>query len=149
MIRGLKEIGCQVTVLCGSKSDLCYVSRIPDKKQLMPEISAFDENYIRILIDLVSSGDYDVLMPIGECSTNPVAQHEDELKKYVKLARAPKEAYIKAYNKQITFDTAMDQGIPCPYTRHSGQDIQAFLENCHFPIIIKPRQHPPGLSVRL
>ena len=140
MVRGLKEIGCRVTVLCKSKLDVCYVSRLPDRKLLMPDMAVIDDHYIKTLLRLVSTGEYDVLMPIGELSTNPVTQHEDEFKKYVKIACAPRETYIKAFNKQITFDTAMENGIPCPYTRHSRQDIHDFLSKCKFPIIIKPRQ---------
>ncbi len=140
MVRGLKEIGCRVTVLCKSKLDVCYVSRLPDRKLLMPDMAVIDDHYIKTLLRLVSTGEYDVLMPIGELSTNPVTQHEDEFKKYVKIACAPRETYIKAFNKQITFDTAMENGIPCPYTRHSRQDIHDFLSRCKFPIIIKPRQ---------
>ena len=80
------------------------------------------------------------VVPIGELSTNFVTEHEAEFTKYVKLACAPRETYIKAFNKQITFDQAMESGIPCPYTRRSDQSIEDYLEKCHFPIIIKPRQ---------
>jgi predicted ATP-grasp superfamily ATP-dependent carboligase len=140
MIRGLKEIGCRVTVLCGSKLDVCWASKMPDKKLLMPEADWESDEFIPILLKLVSTGEYDVLMPIGELTTNPVTQHEAEFQKYVKLACAPRETYIKAFDKQTTFDTAMENGIPCPYTRHSQQDIEDFLARCRFPIIIKPRQ---------
>lgn len=140
MIRGLKEIGCHVTVLCTSKLDTCYASKLPDKKLLVNGMMPQNKQYIPYLLEQVKSGNYDVLMPIGELSTNPITQHEDEFNKYVKIACAPREVYIKAFNKQITFDTAMEHGIPCPYTRHSKQDIEDFLAHCKFPIIIKPRQ---------
>lgn len=139
MIRGLKELGCHVTVLCTTKRDSCYVSNKPDKK-IMLDLSARDEEAYGKLKALVASGDYDVLMPIGELSTNFVTSHEEELSTYVKLACAPRETYIRAFNKQITFDTAMSAGIPCPYTRHSEQSIEDYLQHAHFPIIIKPRQ---------
>ena len=140
MVRGLNDIGCDVTVLCKSRLDVCYVSRIPDHKLMIPEMAVIDDNYIRRLLEIVSHGDYDVLMPIGELTTNPITQHEDEFKPYVKIACAPRDTYIKAFNKQITFNTAIENGIPCPYTRHSGQDIEDYLSKCTFPIIIKPRQ---------
>ena len=140
MIRGLKELGCHVTVLCSTKWDSCYVSNKPDKKILNENLLKRDENTLRFLMSLVSSGDYDVMMPIGERNTNFVTEHEQKFKKYVKLACAPRDTYIKAFNKQITFDTAMSVGIPCPYTRHSNQSIDDYLQNAHFPIIIKPRQ---------
>lgn len=140
MIRGLKEIGCHVTALCTSKTDVAYVSRLPDEKLLIPDMTVIDEHYIKKLLEIVSSGKYDVLMPVGELTTNPVTQHEKEFQQYVKLACAPREIYIRAFNKQFTFDTAMENGIPCPYTRHSKQDINDYLETCTFPIIIKPRE---------
>ena len=140
MIRGLKELGCHVTVLCESVLDTCYVSNLPDQRLLMPKVKLKSADYIKHLLRIVSKGDYDVLMPIGELSTNPVTRYENKFNKYVKIACAPRKTYIKAFNKQITFDTAIENNIPCPYTRHSKQDIEDFLKKCKFPIIIKPRE---------
>ncbi len=146
MIRGLKEIGCHVTVLCSSKWDSCYVSNKPDRKILErrlfednPDAFSHEEKF-SFYLSLVQTGDYDVIMPIGEKSTNFVTSHQAELGKYVKIACAPREAYIKAFNKQLTFEQAMKSGIPCPKTRRDGQDIESFLKEIKFPIIIKPRQ---------
>ena len=140
MIRGLKELGCYVAVFCQTKQDTCYVSNLPDKRVLAPKAFASQDEYVDYLLQIVSKGEYDVLMPIGELSTNPVTSRESEFKKYVKLACAPRETYIKAFNKQITFDVAMESGIPCPYTRHSTQNLEEYLKKARFPIIIKPRQ---------
>ena len=139
MIRGLKELGCHVTVICSSKSDTCYVSNKPDKKIINIDFDKRDENAFSFLLSLVSTGNYDVLMPVAEMNTDFVTRHEEELKKYVKLACAPRNVYIKAFNKQTTFEQAMKSGIPCPYTRRSDQPIEDFLANAKFPIIIKPR----------
>lgn len=140
MIRGLKDIGCHVTVICGSKHDTCYVSNKPDEKILNTRYNENNDDKFRYLLSLVSSGKYDVLMPIGEMSTDFVTQHEDVFKKFVKIACAPRDIYLKCFNKQITFDQAMKSGIPCPYTRRSDQDIKDYLKRCKFPIIIKPRR---------
>ncbi len=140
IIRGLKEIGCHVTAICGSKRSTGYVSNLPDEKIINEHISLFDDQAFQELIKIVEKRNYDVIMPIGELATNFVTSHEDRLKVYAKIACAPRDSYIKAFNKQITFDQAMESGIPCPYTRHSKQDIEEYLEKCHFPIIIKPRQ---------
>lgn len=139
MIRGLKELGCHVTVLCASKSDTCFVSNKPDKRIVSEDMSGKDERTLRFILDLLSTGDYDVLMPVAEAFTDFVTKNEVAFKKYVRIACAPREVYIKASNKQTTFDQAMKSGIPCPYTRRSNQSIDEYLENAHFPIIIKPR----------
>ncbi len=140
MVRGLRDLGCTITVLCSSKSDTCYVSNVPDDRIISPSLKMSDPDSLDRLLSILFTGKYDVLMPIGEMSTNFVTSHEDVLKQYVRLACAPRDAYIKAFNKQTTFDQAMISGIPCPYTRQSDQDVADFLKNVHFPIIIKPRQ---------
>lgn len=140
MIRGLKEIGCHVTVICSSKRDACYVSNKPDVKILNKQFKINNEEKFQYILSLVSSGNFDVLMPVGEMSTDFITQHEEDLKKFIKLACAPRKVYLQAFNKQNTFDQAMKSGIPCPYTRRSDQAIDDFLQNAHFPIIIKPRQ---------
>nr|MBQ6241085.1 ATP-grasp domain-containing protein [Lachnospiraceae bacterium] len=140
MVRGLKELGCHVTALYANKSATLYLSKLPDEKILSEHIQLRDRQAFDELLALVKTGNYDVVMPIGELGTNFITEHEEELKPYVRLACAPREVYIRAFNKQITFDQAMKSGIPCPYTRMSDQPIEDYLEKCRFPIIIKPRQ---------
>ena len=138
IIRGLKDIGCHVTVLCKQKLDLCYSSRLPNKKLLIKDMIG-SEGLHRTILREITTGNYDVLVPIAENSTNLVTFHEDEYKKYVHIACAPRDAYIQAFNKQITFEKAMASGVPCPVTRHEGEAIDAFLDRTPFPIILKPR----------
>lgn len=140
MIRGLKDIGCHVAVICNSKHDTCYVSNKPDAKILNTEFPENNDEKFQWILSLVSSGNYDVLMPIGERSTDFITQHEDAFKPFVKIACAPRKVYMQAFNKQNTFDQAMKSGIPCPYTRRSDQSIEDYLKSAKFPIIIKPRQ---------
>lgn len=138
IIRGLKEIGCHVTVLCRNKLDLCYVSKYPDRKLLVQDMVGA-EGFHKVILREISTGNYDALFPIAENSTNLVTQHEDEYKKYVRIVCAPRDIYIQAFDKQKTFELAMAAGIPCPITRHDGEDIDDFLKRVPFPIIIKPR----------
>jgi len=43
IIRGLREIGCHISVMCSSRLDACYASNIPDKKILNENMR---ENFI-------------------------------------------------------------------------------------------------------
>lgn len=140
MIRGLRDLGCKITVLCTSKRDACYVSNIPDNRIITSSLKIDDPDSLHRLLSIITDGAYDVLMPIGEMSTNFVTSREDVLSKYVRLACTPRETYIKAFNKQTTFEQAMESDIPCPLTKRSDQDINEFLRQVNFPIIIKPRQ---------
>lgn len=140
IVRGLKDIGCHVSVLCSSRLDVCYASRLPDEKILNEHAAGSYDGFEELLASILATGKYDVLLPIAELTTNKVTWHEDEYKRYVKIACAPRAAYIQAFNKQHTFEQAMKNGIPCPYTRSEDRDVEDYLQHAHFPIIIKPRQ---------
>lgn len=139
ILHGLKAIKCHVTVLCSTKLDVCYASNLPDRKILKPEASASHEKFVDFLLNEVKSGDYDVLLPVAELTTNKVTENEDKLKQYVRLACAPRSAYINAYDKQRTFETAYAQNVCMPKTRLSSQTVEEYLETVSFPLIIKPR----------
>lgn len=139
-IRGLKELGCHVTVACQSRYSACYTSKYPDEKIIFDNLFVDNVKTLSFYIEEIKSGKYDVIMPIGEKSTSIVNAHEDEFRKYVKVACAPMKAYIQVYNKQNTFDKAIEIGTPCPYTRHSKQSVEDYLQKAKFPLIIKPRQ---------
>ena len=139
ILHGLKEIGCNVTVLCSSKFDVCYASKLPDEKILNKNAAGSSANFVDYLLSLINSKKYDVVLPVAEMTTNNVTLREDEIKQYAKLACAPREAYIQAFDKQKTFEHAMDIGMPCPLTRSTNQTVEDFLDKVEFPVIIKPR----------
>ena len=140
ILHGLKEIGCKVTVLCGSKKSICAVSRFPDGKIIDARAECGHQDYISFLLSQVNSGEYDVILPVGEVATDKITTNEDEFKKYVRLACAPRSAYQNAFNKQKTYETALRLGIPCAYTRMDSQSVEDYLKTAQFPIIVKPRQ---------
>lgn len=139
ILHGLKELKCHVTVLCAAKWDLCYSSNVPDEIILREEATAKNKEFIDCLIGLLRTGDYDVMLPVAEMTTNKVTEAETELKKYVKLGCAPRLAYINAFDKQRTFEIAMQNDIPVPKTRIESQKIEEYLSTVSFPLIIKPR----------
>jgi len=139
ILHGLKEIGCRVTVLCSSKLDVCYASKLPDEKILDERAAGSREGFEDFVLSLVSGGGYDVLLPVAEMTTNRITQREEELRQYVRLACAPRRAYIQAFNKQNTFEHAMEIGMPCPQTRRADQSVEDYLSQVEFPVIIKPR----------
>lgn len=140
MVRGLKELGCHVTVVSQSRLNAGYTSKLPDKKILFESLLVDMDKTLEFLLEEVKSGNYDVLMPIGEKSTSLVNFHEAEFKRLIKVACAPMEAYMQVFNKQNTFDKAIETGTPCPFTRHSKQALEDYLSKARFPLIIKPRQ---------
>ncbi len=139
ILHGLKDLGCEVTVLCASKLDLCYKSNAADHKVLNERADPLGDDYIDYMIELLRSGKYDALLPVAEMTTNKITAVEDEIRKYVRLACAPRSAYINAFDKQRTFEIADKINIPAPKTRLSSQTVKEYLQTVSFPLIIKPR----------
>ena len=139
ILHGLKQLGCKIGLLCAHKLDLGYFSRLPDYKILDQRASPRHEDFISFVTDTIRQNQYDILLPVAEMSTNVVTSHEDELKKFVRLACAPRASYINAFDKQKTFDLAFQMGIPSPRTRLANQPVEEFLNVATFPLIIKPR----------
>lgn len=139
ILHDLKELGCHVTVLCSTKFDLCYSSNAADVKILNERATSRNHEYIDYLLGLLRTGDYDVLLPVAEMTTNKITDYEDEIKKFVKLACAPRAAYINAFDKQRTFEIANQIHIPAPKTRMQNQTVEEYLSTVDFPLIIKPR----------
>lgn len=140
-IRGFKKLGCEVTVLCDTKLDCAYASRIPDHKILgicdlkRPEES---EKYI---VELIKTGKYDLVYPVFDFSARILAHHKKELSKFAIIYVNDKDTFDKANDKNEVMRVCMDNNIPCPRTVF---DITNFddvkTSNIEFPIIIKPRR---------
>lgn len=139
ILHGLKELKCHVTVLCSTELDLCYRSNAANVKLLNEKGSSKHPEYIDYLLSLLRTGNYDVLLPVAEMTTNKVTAAENELKRYARVACAPRSAYINAFDKQRTFEIAMANNIPVPKTRLESQSVDEYLSTVSFPLIIKPR----------
>ncbi len=139
-IRGFKDLGCEVTVLCGSKLDCSYASRLPKHKILgicdvhRPKES---EQYI---INLIKTGNYDLVFAHFDFSARILADNKEELSKYSKIYSNDKDIFNAASDKENVMKVCMDNNIPCPKTYFDIDTIEKLKQKeIEFPILIKPR----------
>ena len=139
-IRGFKDLGCIVSVLCGSKWDCAYVSRLPDYRVLgvcdlhRPKES---EDYI---VKLIKTGMYDIVIPMFDMSARILAHHKEELSEYAIIIANDKEIFDKANDKSEVMSICLENGIPCPKTLSVFKNLVDIKDyNLSFPVIIKPR----------
>lgn len=139
-IRGFKDLGCEVTVLCGSKLDCSYASRLPKHKILgicdvhRPKES---EQYI---INLIKTGNYDLVFAPFDFSARILANNKEELSKYSKIYSNDKDIFNAASDKENVMKVCMDNNIPCPKTYFDIDTIEKLKQKeIEFPILIKPR----------
>ena len=137
-IRGFKEQGCEVTVLCGSKLDCGYASRLPDHKILgvcdlhKPEES---EQYI---VELVKRGHFDMVFAPFDFSARILSHNKEELSKYAIIYANDPEVFDRANNKEEVMRVCMEKGIPCPQTFFGIESVEDIEGKIQFPVIIKP-----------
>lgn len=139
IIRELKEIGCHVTTLNETKLNGGYASRLPDKKLLYPGVG-HDTKALKAALDKeLPTGNYDVVFPMNEESTELCWTNYEEYGKYVKVAAADYECFLKAYDKQLTLRLCQENGISCPRTKMDYETMDEFLKEARFPLALKPR----------
>lgn len=144
-IRGFKEYGCEVTILCKSKLDCGYASRLPDHKILgICDISRPVESE-KYIVDLIKTGNYDLVFPPFEFSARILSHNKEELSKYAIIYSNDTEIFDRANDKNEVMRVCMENDIPCPYTLFGvtkPEDVSA--KGLKYPIIIKPRRSYGG-----
>jgi len=140
-IRGFKKLGCEVTVLCGSKFDCGYASRLPDHKIIGICDLKRPEESEKYMVELVKSGRFDMVYPIFDFSARIFSHHKEELSEYAIIYANDTDVFNKANDKNEVMRVCMENGIPCPQTIFDVKTIDDVRNsNIRFPVIIKPRR---------
>jgi len=140
-LRAFKKFGCETALLCNSKLDCGYLSRLPDHKILGtcdPDRYEESEKYI---VDLIKKGNYDLVFPLVDFSAKILAYNKEELSKYARIASNNKHVFERSQDKLEVMSVCMENGISCPKTLMHVKSIDDVLNSgLKFPIIVKPRR---------
>ena len=80
-IRGFKKLGCEVSILCGSKLDCGYASRLPDNKIVgICDIHRPTESE-EYIVNLIKTNKFDLVFPAFEFSARILSHNKKELSK--------------------------------------------------------------------
>jgi len=139
-LRAFKEFGCEVTLLCDSKIDCGYWSRLPDHK-IIGDCNLYEyEKSEETIAKLIKTGMYDIVLPLVDTSARVLANNKKEFSKYAYIVVSDKENFEKAQDKLEVMKVCMKNGISCPYTLFNVNSIDDVLNSeLKFPIVIKPR----------
>jgi len=140
-IRGFKKLGCEVTILCGSKLDCGYVSRLPDHRIIGTCDLKKPEESEKYIVDLIKNGNYDIVYPLFDFSARILSHNKEELSKYAIIYANDKDIFDKANDKNEVMRVCMDNNIPCPKTVFDICSLDDVINSkIEFPVIIKPRR---------
>lgn len=140
-VRGFREEGCEVTVLCGSKMDCCYSSRLPHHKILAVCDPHKQEESEKNILAIVKTGNYDLVFAPFDFSARILAHHKEELSKYAIIYANDKDVFDAANDKEKVMEVCMREGLPCPKTAVDATTVNDVVKmKMEFPLIIKPRR---------
>ncbi len=138
-LKGLNDIGCNITTLNYSKLDIGYTSRYPQKK-LLYKINSHDKVEMKKVIDAeICSGKYDIVIPLSDISTQIIAENLETYSKYVKAPVNDYDTFMKAYDKFQTMEICQKNNIPCTRTKMDDESLEEFISKVGYPIVVKPR----------
>lgn len=139
-IRAFKQLGCTVSVLCDSKIDCGYLSRLPDNKILGACSVKRLEETRESIISTIKTDKYDLVLPLTEYSATILSQEKEKLSQYAYIAVNDWELFDFSQDKLNVMKICEELNLPCPKTVF---DIKKATEiknlNLQFPIILKPR----------
>ena len=103
----------------------------------------------RFLIDIkkiLSTREYEMIIPIGVDTTIPISYNKEELSEYARVPVADYEILENAHDKYKTIEIARSVGVPVPETSIiSGESIE---ESFDYPLVIKARKGAAGSGTR-
>lgn len=137
-MRSFKRYGCEITIICRSKMDCAYLSRLPDHK-IMWEYDFNDRAATDKIINLIKSRKYDIVYPMFDGTVEFISHHKAELAEYAVVIANDSDVFDAAFNKENVMRVCMENDIPCPKTLFNVHSVEEVKESgISFPLIIKP-----------
>lgn len=141
LAKAFKKLGCIVTTLNGSRLDLGYVSRYPDKKILDKTIHNDKAAHIKAIRNCIKSKQYELLVTTSDDTAEALSLMKDEYKDVVKIDVNSPDLFYMAYDKLNTMKACMENGVPCPKTFFDINSAETLISRgVQFPIVAKPRK---------
>jgi len=148
ILHQLNKLGCKITTICDSKLNVGFTSRYPEKRVVANGIRENIDIYRHAIEKELKNG-YDILFPLLEKSTDICTDGTfQKIYPDLKIIAAPRDAFLQAYDKQLTMKICMENDIPCPITKMDSETLDSFLMKVSFPICAKPRKGSGGAGFK-
>ena len=139
LTKAFRELGCDVTVYCGSKLDVGYASKYTSHRIL----DCFDrektnDTYLGIK-KTIEQGKYDLVIPMSDFPAGILAEHKTEFAPYAYICVNDLPIFELASDKLQTMRICMEKGLPCPKTVIAEDIDEVDLNGWLYPLVVKPR----------
>jgi predicted ATP-grasp superfamily ATP-dependent carboligase/protein-tyrosine-phosphatase len=139
--RSLHRRGIPVDVAALSPDTPTVSSRAIRKFIHLPDHQTAPRQFITELSALITSEQFDMLIPSSDTALTIVAEHYDELSKLLHVGCPAPHVVKRVLDKDLTLDVAAQHGIAIPetYPVETRDELDTLREKLSFPLIAKPR----------
>ena len=138
--KGFFEIGCEVTVYCGSRLDTGFLTKYAHKRVLFDKHNKDWVGFYEYGEIFIKSGKYDLIVPLGDEGATYLSTNKKRLEKYGHIAVNDKDIFQYAIDKSKTMQICMKYGISAPYTVSSDTTFEEIgIDVIKPPVVVKPR----------
>ena len=139
VIRALRLKGHHVTIAESDPLCVGFFSRYPQERWRHRDPRKDPEGFVDDLRRYVSTGHFDVLIPILDVTAELVSRHKQELERYVHIPLVDYPIFMQARDKSQTMRIAQALGLPCPKTYFpEDASVAEIAGQVDYPVFIKP-----------
>lgn len=146
-VRSLGMRGIEITAVSHLKHNMSFYSKYCNHKILCPN-PRDTKAFVTTMLEIVESGDYDVLLPIGYNANVAISRNKKEFESYVKVPIVEYDSMKIACNKDQTMKFAESIGVPIPKTIYPTdlEEVRDLSKKLKFPVVIKDTDSSAAVS---
>jgi len=140
IVRALGKRGMTVVVGDSEHVSLASRSKYCARHVTYPSPHHDRIGFARFLIDFVSQGGIDVVLPVTDVTTHAVCTHQDAMHEYTATVVPSLAAFNSVSDKAALIATAKACGVPVPRTHsiENAQQLAHVLPGLQYPVVVKP-----------
>jgi D-aspartate ligase len=139
VVKALRQKGHQVTIAESDPLCVGFFSRYPQARWLHRDPRKDPEGFLDELRGRLSTGRFDILIPILDVTAELVSRHKPELERFVRIPLVDYPVFRRARDKSQTMKIARSLDLPCPRTYFPDEaDIAEIAREVPYPALIKP-----------
>ncbi|WP_201170848.1 ATP-grasp domain-containing protein [Halorhodospira halophila] len=140
IVRSLGRQGIAVTVGAADPAAISRCSRYAAAFFAYPDPLADPDGFLETLAEHVAHSRYELVIPVTELTTHPMARHRSLFTPFTRLALPEDAALETATDKAQTIALAQELGIPTPrtVTVTNAQELADCADAMHLPCVLKP-----------
>jgi predicted ATP-grasp superfamily ATP-dependent carboligase len=140
IVRALGRRGMSVIVGDSERVSLASTSRYCASHINYPSPHLDRIGFERFLIDFVSRGGIDVVLPVTDITTHAVCTRQEAIRAHAALAVPPLAAFNSVSDKATLVAQAKRCGVPVPRTHliENARRLLDVLSGLEYPVVVKP-----------